>query len=230
MMHWLRHKSTLATTLRVYLRSASVKGVRHKSTLATTLRVYLRSASVKGVRHTWSLGIRAQLMLWYTIVFTLLLLLFSFILYTTLQTSLASGVDTALQLRALQIAAGISNDGGKITIQDVTGELPELDTTAAHGVPNNTGLHRTQTDVNVGTLVRILDEKGRTYYISPAFHALTLPSVSVTQPLHGVPWQDTVLAHNGQAVRLFSMPLTDNGTNFGVLCAYLHQCRWYCYA
>ena len=185
---------------------------------------------MKYVQQTRSPGIRVQLTLWYTAIFALLICLFSLIFYTTIEAFLASGVDSALQLRAQQIAGGISNESGKIIIQDVTGELPGLDATATPGEqgnnttetnqtggPNDTGQHGPQSDVNIGTLVRILDVKGQTAYISPAFHALSLPSASFTQPLHGISWQSTVTVHNGQEVRVYSAALTDNGTVFGVL-------------
>src|SRR6266446_5077565 len=155
-----------------------------------------------------SLGIRARLTLWYTTIFALLILLSGIILYTTLQTTLASGTDAALQLRTQQIAGGISSENGKITIQDVTGELPGLDSSAAR---------EGRSDVNFGTLVRILDVKGRPFYTSPAFRTLAVPSISITQPLHGLPWWGTVYAQNGQAVRLYSVVLTDSGIIFGVL-------------
>ena len=182
------------------------------------------------LRQTRSPGIRVQLTLWYTAIFALLILLFSLILYTTLQAFLASGVDSALQLRAQQIASGVSSESGKIVIQDVTGELPGLDaiatpsepgkgtpTTNQTGGPNGTGQYGTQSDVNFGTLVRILNGTGQTTYISPAFHALSLPPNSFTNSLHGIPWRDTITAHNGQAVRVYSVALSDNGTVFGVL-------------
>ncbi|HEX4716103.1 MAG TPA: ATP-binding protein, partial [Ktedonobacteraceae bacterium] len=85
------------------------------------------------------------------------------------------------------------------------------------GGPNGTGQYGTQSDVNFGTLVRILNGTGRTTYISPAFHALSLPPNSLTNSLHGIPWRDTITAHNGQAVRVYSVALSDNGTVFGVL-------------
>lgn len=169
------------------------------------------------LRRIWPLGIRTQLTLWYTAIFALLILLFSVVLYTTLQALLASGVDSALQLRAQQIAGGISNENGKITIQDVTGELPGLDTTASSGEQSATAQTKVASDVNLGTLVRILTVKGEISYISPAFRALGVPSASFVQPLHNTPWWGTVLAHNGQAVRLYSVALTDNGIVFGVL-------------
>ena len=162
-------------------------------------------------------GIRVQLTLLYTAIFALLIVLFSIIFYTTLQAFLATGVDSALQLRSQQIAGGISNDNGKILIQDVTGELPGLDATQTTGSPNDTGQHGVKSDVNIGVLVRILDVKGGISYISPAFHALSLPSPSFSEPLRGVPWEGTVTASNGQEVRLYSVALVDNGVIFGVL-------------
>jgi two-component system, OmpR family, sensor kinase len=183
---------------------------------------------IRYARQNRSPGIRVQLTLWYTAIFALLILLFGLIFYTTLHAFLASGVDSALQLRAEQIAGGVSSESGKIIIHDVTGELPGLDTTATPGNPNTTptvtnstgGTNITQStlsDVNIGTLVRILDRQGKITYISPAFHALELPSASFTGPLHGTSWQGTVNAHNGQAVRMISVTLTDNGAIFGVL-------------
>ena len=181
----------------------------------------------KYARQIRSPGIRIQLTLLYTAIFALLILLFCLILYSTLQAFLASGVDSALQLRAQQIAGGVSSENGKIIIQDVTGELPGLDSTATTGQqgqgstgnsgPNDTGQHGATSDVNFGTLVRMLDTQGKTVYISPAFHALSLPAASFTRPLHGDQWQSTVTASNGQAVRIYSIALTDNGTVFGVL-------------
>lgn len=173
--------------------------------------------TINRLRHTLPPGIRVQLTLWYTTVFATLIVLFSIILYKTLQTSLASGVDTALQLRTQQIAGGISVEDGKITIQDVTGELPGLDTPATTGDPPGRIQASAAADVNVGVLVRVLNVKGQTIYISPAFRALKVPHASVTQPLQGIPWQHTIIAQNGQEVRVYSAALTDNGTIFGVV-------------
>lgn len=173
-------------------------------------------------------GIRVQLTLLYTAVFALLILLTGFILYNTLQSSLASGIDTALQLRTQQIAAGISPDGDAIAIHDVTGELPGMDPTLAPGNksggktpsqsnPTVVSKDKTQSDVTIGTLVRVLDVHAHVSYVSPAFRALTVPTISITQPLHGSSWQGTVLASNGRPVRLYSMSLSENGTIYGVL-------------
>ncbi|MHB8596324.1 MAG: sensor histidine kinase [Ktedonobacteraceae bacterium] len=172
------------------------------------------------LRRRWTPGIRVQLTLLYTAVFAVLLLLFGFILYTALDTSLSTGIDTTLQLRAQQIADGISSDGDKISIQDVTGELPGLTGQTQTNQTSNahtTGQQSAQSDVTIGTLIRVLDTQAHISYISPAFHALVVPTVSITDPLHGIAWQGTILARRGQAVRLYSMALKENGTIFGVL-------------
>jgi two-component system, OmpR family, sensor kinase len=166
-------------------------------------------------------GIRTQLTLWYTAIFAVLILLFSFTLYTTLKASLASSVDTALQLRTQLIATGISGDGGKIRVEDVTGQLPGLDSDAnVTGEQSETSAMdqvSVPSDVNVGILIRILNAKGQAFYITPAFRGLTVPSASVSQPLRDISWQGIVTARNGQQVRLYSIALLDNGTIYGVL-------------
>ena len=182
------------------------------------------------LRQIRSPGVRVQLTLLYTAIFALLILLFSLIFYTALQAILDSSLDSALQLRAQQIAGGISDDNGKITILDVTGELPGLDATVVAGnqLTGTSSAHQSdgsedaaesdlRSDVNFGIMVRMLDTKGKDVYISPAFHALSLPLSGYKDPLSGTPWQGTVTAHNGQAVRVYSLPLADNGTVFGVL-------------
>jgi two-component system OmpR family sensor kinase len=72
-------------------------------------------------------------------------------------------------------------------------------------------------DVTFGTLIRILDPQGRVVRVSPAFRALIVPTASLTQPLHGTPWQGNVTTRDGQAVRLYSMAVLDNGAPFAVV-------------
>jgi len=144
------------------------------------------------------LGIRAQLTLWYTIVFAILILLFGTVFYVNLHMSLVSSFDDALRLRTQQIAAGIAEENGKITISDVTGGLP--------GIVD-------------GDEVKGAATAG---HITPARHRETHPDVvfgalvSITQPLHGASWKGTITARNGQSVRLYSAALIDNGKVFGV--------------
>ncbi len=192
---------------------------------------------IKRLQHVWPPGIRAQLTLWYTIVFAMLILLFGIVFYTTLQASLASSVDTTLQLRTQQIAEGIRFKDGKVTIQDVTGELPDSDaptmpvdsydsstTPEAPGSTTTTNNPDAQTNqagkpsnVTLGTLVCVLYPTGGIAYISPAFRNLAVPADSITQPLQGTPWRGTVTASHGQAVRLYSTALIDKGQVFAIV-------------
>jgi heavy metal sensor kinase len=177
-------------------------------------------------------SIRVQLTLWFILVFTVLMLLFGAVFYVNLRTSLQTSFDTSLQLRTQQIAAGINEDKGTITIHDVTGALPGLvNTDAANDnstpgsspIPtstantNPTSPEEARADVNLGALVRILNINGEVIYVTPAFLSLNIPFTSVTQPLDGSAWKGTVTAQNGQTVRLYSAALTENGTIYGVV-------------
>lgn len=168
----------------------------------------------------WPVGIRTQLMLWYLIVFAVLMLLFGGIFYANLRTSLSTSLDTALQLRTQQIAAGITDEQGKIIIQDVTGELPgvvDRDSVQSPSTPDGQEGADQHADVTFGTLVRILGADGQPVYVTRAFRGLRVPAASITQPLHHVVWQGMVTAHHGQAVRLYSAPLEHDGKVYGVI-------------
>jgi two-component system, OmpR family, sensor kinase len=173
-------------------------------------------------------GMRVQLTLWFILVFSVLMLLFGAVFYLNLRTSLQTSFDEALQLRTQQIAAGINEDKGTISIQDVTGALPGLidpdaakDTATPVSNPQTattiTNPEKVYTDVNLGALVRILNYRGKVVYVTPAFLALHIPPSSIIEPLHNTTWQGTVTAQNGQAVRLYSTSLTENGTIYGVV-------------
>ena len=178
-------------------------------------------------RYVRNLGIRAQLTLWYIAVFTILILIFGTIFYVNLSTSLSTSFDTSLEQRTEQIAAGISEQNGKIVISDGSGELLGLidsddmaDTNATPQTTTGTE-QRTEQDpepnVDVDVLVRVLNKSEQIIYASSAFHALNVPSESFTQPFRGRSWQGTIIAQNGYSVRLYSMPLVDNGKVFGVV-------------
>ncbi len=156
------------------------------------------------------LGIRLQLMLWYTAVFAALLLFTGAFFYQHLEHSLEASLDSTLQVRAQQIAGGIAWSGGTITVRDVTGDLPGFDAN-----PNDQRL--SPVDVNNGVLVRLLDAHGTLLHQTPAFRAMRVPAESITQPLQGTPWQGTVTSSDGQEVRLVSRALTENGQLFAVI-------------
>lgn len=168
------------------------------------------------LRRLWPPGIRLQLTVWYTLVFALLLLCSDALLYTQLQTSLLSNLDKALQLQATQIASGVSNEGGVVSVQDVTGDL--IDSRASGG--GNTSSNNQQgsyVDVTFSSLVRVLDIQGHSVRSSSLFHTLIVPNISFSQALHGKVWEGTVQTHDGQQVRLYSMAITENGTPFAVI-------------
>jgi heavy metal sensor kinase len=156
------------------------------------------------------LGIRLQLMLWYSAIFTLLLLLFAGLFFSRFQTQLASSLDTALQLQAQQIAGDITDTAGTISIHDATADLPGFD-------PTDQGRHVPPADVNLGIMVCIVTDDGQPVRTTPAFHQLQIPKASVTQPLHGIPWQGDVTTITGQRVRLYSRALIQEGRIFGVV-------------
>src|SRR6266568_1256126 len=59
-----------------------------------------------------SLNIRAQMMLWYFLIFAILIFLFGAVFYINLQTSLETNVDADLRAHAQEIAQGIKEENG----------------------------------------------------------------------------------------------------------------------
>jgi len=175
------------------------------------------------LRRNWPLGIRTQLMLWYMVVFAVLMLLFGTVFYINLRGSLTRSFDEALQLRTQQIAAGISDEKGTITIQDVTGELPgsfdqdEGSGSDTLGEKDQPGRRESYPDVDIATLVRVINTNRQTVYVTPAFLALSVPAVSINQALNETEWEGTVNTHDGHSVRLDSVPLIHHGKVFGVV-------------
>jgi heavy metal sensor kinase len=155
-------------------------------------------------------GIRLQLACWYTLSFTILLLLTGVVFYAYLESSLEAGVDSALQIRAQQVAGGIEIEHGTVLFHNVTGDLPGFGSKTSH-------LPIQPDDVNYGALVRLFDAHGTLVGETPAFRQLRVPERSVTQPLHGQPWQGTVLSDRNQEVRLYSRTLTYRGEVLAVI-------------
>jgi heavy metal sensor kinase len=170
----------------------------------------------------WPLGIRVQLTLWSCTVFTALLIVFGTIFYVHLSNTLTTNFDATLRLRLRQIAAAVTQHNGVIAIHDATGELSELiesdgqDSTEIQGAEKG-GYQDPDFDVDLDALVRILGPKGEVAYITPSFHAISAPMSSISQPFQDTDWIGTVVAHNGQQVRLYSAPLRDGDKVFGVV-------------
>lgn len=157
-----------------------------------------------------SLGIRVQLTLWYVAVFATLLLCSDVLLYTHLRAALISNLDHALQLRAQQIASDVSDEKGTIVVDN---ETPGLDTDG----PDQQSQQKSSEDVNFSTIVGLFNARGQIVRRSLGFRSLIVSSLSVTQSLRGTPWQGTVVTSNGQAVRLYSMALTEKKGAFAVV-------------
>ncbi len=173
-------------------------------------------------------GIRIQLTLWYTLVSAMLVIIFGVAFYTTSQRLLASSFDTTLQLRAQQVAEGISVHHGKMTVENIVNELPELDATAAlidssddDGTPvtntEGSASAKNMPHIDKSILVRVLDTNGNVVYGIFSSNKLPLPHESVTQPMQGHPWSGTVIGAGGQSVRLYSTMLTDNKHVVGIV-------------
>ncbi|HEV2582105.1 MAG TPA: hypothetical protein VGT44_14715, partial [Ktedonobacteraceae bacterium] len=170
-----------------------------------------------------SLHIRAQLTLLYMLIFVLLICLLGVVFYTNLQSSLETNVDTELQEHAQEIAGGVQFVKGKLSVQGITSGFPGLidadsgsdappGETATKATPTtkNTSAGSSislSTKVDIGPLVRILDNAQTVLFVSPAFRELSVPQTSVTQALRDAPWIGTVMALGGEPVRLYSLPL-----------------------
>ena len=157
------------------------------------------------------LGVRLQLTFWFTGVFALLFLIAGAFLYFHLEISLGKSLDAAIQTHAQQIANDITYRDGKIEVYDATADLPGFDRGAGQK-------YITHEDVNYEVLVRLLDMQGRPVHVTPAFLNLRVPPISVSQPLQGRPWQDTITTMDGsEEVRLYSRVLSIDGKPFGLI-------------
>ncbi len=171
-------------------------------------------------------GIRIQLTLWYTLVSAVLIVIFGIAFYTFSQRLLASSFDTILQLRAQQVAEGVTVRNGKIMVDDVVNELPELDASSAlidvSGGDNLSNPNNGAPDLNVpypdrSIIVRILDTHSNVIYSTATFSKLSLSSDSVKQPLQGMPWKGTTTNSSAQSIRVYSTMLTDKKHVVGVV-------------
>ncbi|GCE18234.1 sensor histidine kinase [Dictyobacter kobayashii] len=162
------------------------------------------------LRRSFPFSLRLQVAAWYTIAFAILLLLTGALFYKYLESSLEASVDTDLQIRAQQIASDLVIQNGTLRFHDVVGDLPGFGTPLQQSAPQ-------AVDVNAGALVRLADAQGKILGETSAFHTLHVPGISITQPLHGEPWQGTVIAEKDTEVRLYSRTLTSQGKPLAVI-------------
>src|SRR5579859_5151225 len=179
--------------------------------------------------HFPPLGIRMQLTLWYTSISALLLLLFGIAFYSTLQAFLASSFDVTLQMRSQQVAEAVSITNGKIVVDNMVNELPELASTAAivdsfDGTDasslaqqnNQTALAKTS-PTNRRIFVRVFNASGQLEYSSPGFSNVIVPADAVKLALQGTPWYGTIGNTDDQEMRVYSTMLIDKHQLIGVV-------------
>ena len=174
-------------------------------------------------------GIRVQLTLWYSLVSAVLIVIFGIAFYTSSAQLLAKSFDTTLQLRAQQVAEGVTVKNGKMIVDDVVNELPELDSSAAlidatddDNLTPDPDSKDSTSNLNVfypdrSIMVRIFDTHGGMIYSTATFNKIVVPSASIQQPLAGHPWPGTVMNSSMQPIRLYSTMLTDKHHVVGVV-------------
>src|SRR5262249_49489301 len=138
-------------------------------------------------------GIRMQLTLWYTAMFAGVLLLAVAVSYGAFKLTLDWQVDAALETQAQPIAPRINEQHGTVVIRNVTGLLPGLP--VAGTTPPSSG------SLDDGTLVRVLSPSAAVIYTSPAFSGILLPAASVSTPLKGESWRDTIRVRGLEVAR-----------------------------
>ena len=165
------------------------------------------------IRTLWPLGIRWQLLLWYTSIFTVLLLISGSLFYIQLQSSLADSFDTTLQTQAQMINEDITEDisesQGKIALQNEAAGLPDFN------LDNRATLVHYKT--NFGPMICLLNAQGEPVRETIAFRTLFIPTSSILVAIHGESWIGTITSRGGSSVRLYSQPLFANGKIFAVI-------------
>lgn len=162
------------------------------------------------IKHIWPLGIRVQLMLWYTSVFAVLLFASGFFFYTNLQTSLANSFNASLKLQAQSIGDDVHWSKGKITLDDTAAELPDFSI-------NTSNKPLSPKEIKYGQMVRLLDAQGNLVHETPAFSNLIVPPQSVTTPIRGSHWVGPTTTREGDPVQLYSQRITSHGKLFAIV-------------
>jgi two-component system OmpR family sensor kinase len=155
------------------------------------------------IKRIWPLGIRLQLMLWYTSVFAVLILASGFFIYIDLENSLADSFDASLKLQAQAIADDIHWSHGKIMLEDTAATLPGFGASAS-SQPVSTN------EVRYGQMVRLLDAHGNLLHETPAFKYLIVPDGNLTHPV-------STTTREGDPVRFYSQPITQQGKTFAII-------------
>jgi two-component system, OmpR family, sensor kinase len=164
------------------------------------------------LRRYWPLGVRAQLMIGYTVVSGFLLLIFTGLFFVA-ATQLFHSSDPAFvawQNDMHQISADPSNG-----VPTVNGQ-PLQNILKAGTPPSGSQQHA---DYQNAAIIRILDAQGNVVYYSPLFANLKVPASETLKSVKGKSfWETRVLTTDGQAIWVQSGPLvTSDNHVYGVL-------------
>ncbi|WP_126552103.1 sensor histidine kinase [Dictyobacter kobayashii] len=118
-------------------------------------------------------------------------------------------------------------DNGKLYVDDMSQEIPELDAPAAVIDSSNSYIdnsndssgqtNHTQSSRHDLVLVRVLDKRGHEIYASGEASDMAMPDDSVSQPLAGKPWRETMSGGPEPSIRVYSTMLVDGNTIIGVV-------------
>lgn len=159
------------------------------------------------------LGVRAQLVVWYTALFGLILLVAAGIFYGAFRVVLELQVDQAVHTRADQIAAHLTHDGSTLMVLPTSGSGSASTPLQAASDTSVATVVYGQSDA----LVRILNTSGAVVYQTPSMHSVTLPTESVSAPLSGGVWEDTIRLSGISFAHVYARPLKDGKQVFGVV-------------
>jgi heavy metal sensor kinase len=154
-------------------------------------------------------SIRIRLAIWYILALAIILITAGSFLYFSLSSSLASGLDSDLHLRAEQIAAGIREVDDQVVItRRLLADLPG----GRQGISQQKGDPSAFDNLSLPTfgddaLIAIVDRESTIVYESPAFAALLVPDSMVFSALHGHTAQLTVAARGMAPARIYAYPL-----------------------
>ncbi len=166
------------------------------------------------LRRYWPLGVRAQLMIGYTVVSGFLLLVFTGLFFVAANQIFHSS-DPAYQAWTTY-AQQINVDPHKSNMPLVSDPL--LQNVLKSGTPPPGSSQHV--DYQNAPLIRILDAHGNVVYYTPLFANLKIASAATDKSLKGINggfWESLIPTTDGQAVYVQSGPLMSNNHVYGVL-------------
>jgi signal transduction histidine kinase len=151
------------------------------------------------------LSLRLRLTLTYSALVALVMVVFGVVLYGTMRQNLEAEMDRRLQVRAGQVRLVIFPGASALTAEDLAAAQLDLSPLAGLDAPN--------------IYVQVLDRSGRVVATSDNLRGATLPAdpEDIAGALAGKQVLDDVSLGSDSAVRVLSVPVTNQGRILGVL-------------